>query len=142
MSNPKSKIQIFIILILLSITTEEPVIKNQIFYRKTNYTLLPSQITLSQYLSIGYCQSITNKCESIPIYPYPRAFHTSIIYSTYSQSESNEMCPDDSCGPFCNYTDDSCNLNITYQGYPLPDVSLRNYNFKGPNDTNCPDSML
>ena len=139
MSNPKSKIQIFIILILLSITTEEPVIKNQIFYRKTNYTLLPSQITLSQYLSIGYCQSITNKCESIPIYPYPRAFHTSIIYSTYSQSESNEMCPDDSCGPFCNYTDDSCNLNITYQGYPLPDVSLGNYNFKGPNDTNCPD---
>ena len=51
------------------------------------------------------------------------------------------MCPDDTCGPFCNYTDNSCDLNSTYQGYPLPDVSLRHYNFKGPNDTNYPDQF-
>ena len=92
MSKNKIKFLKFkILLILISLSKQEPVIENQIFYRKTNFNLFPPQLSLSEYLKTGYCQSITNKCESVPYYPRPRSFHTSIIYSTYSQSESNEM---------------------------------------------------
>ena len=134
-----SKNIFLIILYIIKLTCQEPTISGQNFHRKTDFSFIPAQISLSDYFILGNCQSITNKCSIVPNYPRSRAFHSSVIYSTYSQEEANEMCPDNFCGPFCNYTDDSCESKYTYQGYPLPDITLGNYNFKGPNDTNCPN---
>ena len=92
-----------------------------------------------EYLKEGNCQSITNKCKTIPSYPRPRSYHTSIVYTTYTQNEANQMCPDDYCGPYCYSRSPECQIQSIYPGYPVPKPNEGLFSFEGPVSDNCPD---
>ena len=87
------------------------------WYSKSNPQKVSQYKSILEYLKTGNCQSISNNCNEFPIYPNKRAYHTSIIYKTYSQKEANELCPSNFCGPFCNYTSDNCISNKAYQHF-------------------------
>ena len=94
--------------------------------------------SILDYLDIGNCQSIENNCLELPNYPNKRAYHTSITYKTYSQKQSNELCPSNKCGPFCNYTSNDCLLENNYNGYPVP-TNLELINFSPASSPHCPE---
>ena len=56
-----SKNIFLIILYIIKLTCQEPTISGQNFYRKTDFSFIPAQISLSDYFILGNCQSITNK---------------------------------------------------------------------------------
>ena len=115
----------------------EPLIEFTRWYSKSKPENAANYKNITEFLEIGSCQSITNKCKEIPNYPLKRSHHTAVTYHTYSQQEANELCPDNYCGPFCNYTSDSCNSTTEYPGYPNVTV-FELIDFKGPSSTDCP----
>ena len=126
-----------IILINIIFIISEPLIDFPRWYSKSKPENASNYKNIKDYLKVGSCQSITNKCKEIPKYPYKRSHHTSITYHTYSQQEANELCPDNYCGPFCNYTSDSCNSTTPYPDYPTVTI-FELINFVGPLSNNCP----
>ena len=117
--------------------SSEPLIDFPRWYSKSKPEKNSKYKTISEYLKIGNCQSITNKCNEYPTYPIKRAYHVAVTYRTYSQEEANELCPSNSCGPFCDSTSDNCLSKRDYPGYPLPDkLELKNYN--PPSSSRCP----
>ena len=131
----------FFIIILFSIkyifSEDSLIIQN--WKRKSNLSLLENQ-TFEDFITTGTCQSIYNRCSFIPSYPRPRAYHTAIYYKTYSQSESNDMCPHNLCGPFCYSESENCSITYEYPGYPIPEENGNLSDFIGPSSSNCPNS--
>ena len=115
----------------------EPSINFPRWYSKSKPEKVSNYKSILDYLKIGNCQGIDNRCKEIPTYPNKRAHHVSITYKTYSQEEANELCPSNYCGPFCNYTSDNCTSKGIYPNYPIPTIfELRNY--EPPSSPNCP----
>jgi hypothetical protein len=109
MLNIKYIFHFFIIISIKYIFSEDSITINN-WKRKSNLSLLENQ-TFEDFIATGSCQSIFNRCPSIPSYPRPRAYHTAIYYKTYSQQDSNDMCPHNYCGPFCYTYSDDCNIS-------------------------------
>jgi hypothetical protein len=117
--------------------SSEPLIDFPRWYSKSKPEKISKYKTISEYLKIGNCQSITNKCSEYPTYPIKRAYHVAVTYRTYSQEEANELCPSNFCGPFCNFTSDNCLSKRVYPNYPIPEkLELKNYN--PPSSPRCP----
>ena len=116
--------------------------QSNIYFPEWNSKSNPEKISqyksILDYLKIGNCQSIENNCKELPSYPSKRAYHTSIIYKSYSQQQANELCPFNQCGPFCNYSSNDCSLESIYKGYPIP-TSFELTNFTPPSSPDCPE---
>ena len=127
---------IYFLLIIKYIFTE-PLIDFPRWYSKSKPENVSKYKSILEYLKIGNCQGIDNKCKEMPTYPNKRTHHVSITYKTYSQQEANELCPSNYCGPFCNYTSDDCISINSYPNYPIPTIfELQNYH--PPSSIYCP----
>lgn len=78
--------------------------------------------------------------------PNPRQYHTGIVFSTWNQTEMNNICNNTYCGPFCNKTDlVDCvvptNTTPIYSNKYLPQ-NLNNYTYTPTKCSNecCSDS--
>lgn len=96
---------------------------------------------------IIYCQFYRTPCQNPTTFPVPRRSSSGIIYKTWQKADVDNLCPEDSCGPFCNSTDPSCFIDYripkspednTLGGRSLPSASGTTDQVGYMNETYCP----